>query len=478
MNIQDVFQKIDRRADLTIEEMRAYATWALETPTHGRGNGEQIRVLREYRRRGLDASDSMIAAAEGEGRGLLASEQRAVDKHVQRAAEIASLIERLEQRDRIDPPGRLPDVARPVDDTPRDWSQRGRTDLTINPTCPVLTSGQRAVDFLATLGRDPIAERFSVGAMILATVTGNRDHLSGAEQRALEAGSGIGGGFAVEGQGAAIIIDRLRPMARVFQAGARTVPMTENVVTLARVDDADAPTWHTENADDITDSNIQFGAVKLTARTLPVIATMSVELAEDMRPDMMAATVEGELLSALSLELDRAALRGTGLQAYPLGLLNRPSVTKTELGTGDGSETVDWDWLLDAIGRVWAANLEPSGYITSSAVAVRTEKYKSAGAGADGQPLNPPRVVANLPRFISNQIPATLTVGSSTDCSEAYIGKWDELLIGMRTNIRMEVSRVSGDSFKKMQVQVRAYLRGDVAVTHGEAFQIVTGLRD
>jgi hypothetical protein len=83
-------------------------------------------------------------------------------------------------------------------------------------------------------------------------------------------------------------------------------------------------------------------------------------------------------------------------------------------------------------------------------IATRTEKYKSAGAGADDQPLNPPRVVANLPRFISNQIPANLTVGTSADCSEAYIAKWDELLIGMRTKIRMEVSRVSGDSFRKV----------------------------
>jgi hypothetical protein len=69
-------------------------------------------------------------------------------------------------------------------------------------------------------------------------------------------------------------------------------------------------------------------------------------------------------------------------------------------------------------------------------------------------------------------------IGGSSDCSEAYIGKWDELLIGMRTSVRMEVSRVSGDSFKRMQVQVRAYLRGDVAVTHGEAFQVILGLRD
>jgi hypothetical protein len=61
---------------------------------------------------------------------------------------------------------------------------------------------------------------------------------------------------------------------------------------------------------------------------------------------------------------------------------------------------------------------------------VRSEKYKSAGAGADGQPLLPPRAVANLPQFITNQIPSNLVVGGSSDCSEAFIGKWDEMLVG------------------------------------------------
>ena len=56
-------------------------------------------------------------------------------------------------------------------------------------------------------------------------------------------------------------------------------------------------------------------------------------------------------------------------------------------------------------------------------LSTRIEKYKST---ADAQPLRPPGAVANLPRFITNQIPADLTVGSSTDASEAYVGAWPE----------------------------------------------------
>jgi hypothetical protein len=40
----------------------------------------------------------------------------------------------------------------------------------------------------------------------------------------------------------------------------------------------------------------------------------------------------------------------------------------------------------------------------------------------------------------------------------------------------MEVTRVAGESFEKMQVWVRAYLRADVQLAHPEAFVVRTNV--
>ena len=58
--------------------------------------------------------------------------------------------------------------------------------------------------------------------------------------------------------------------------------------------------------------------------------------------------------------------------------------------------------------------------------------------------------------------------------SDVFVADWTNLLIGMRTSFRMEVSRVSGDAFENLQIHVRAYLRADVQLAHPEAFVVLS----
>jgi HK97 family phage major capsid protein len=75
----------------------------------------------------------------------------------------------------------------------------------------------------------------------------------------------------------------------------------------------------------------------------------------------------------------------------------------------------------------------------------------------------------------TKQVPINLTVGSSTDCSEVYTGDWAQLLIGMRTNF---VLRFLDERYAdNLQYGFLAYLRADVQVAHGEAFNVDTGVR-
>ena len=83
-------------------------------------------------------------------------------------------------------------------------------------------------------------------------------------------------------------------------------------------------------------------------------------------------------------------------------------------------------------------------------------------------------------KYTSNQVPNNLTVGSASTCSDAFVGQFDQCLIGMRTNMVMEISRVaadsSGSSFANCEVWLRAYLRADVQLAHPKAFNVLTGI--
>ena len=65
---------------------------------------------------------------------------------------------------------------------------------------------------------------------------------------------------------------------------------------------------------------------------------------------------------------------------------------------------------------------------------------------------------------------------TGTDESVAYVGQWNQLMIGMRKNLVIEASRDAGDAFKNGQVAIRAYMRADVQVSQAAAFVEMSGI--
>jgi HK97 family phage major capsid protein len=98
-----------------------------------------------------------------------------------------------------------------------------------------------------------------------------------------------------------------------------------------------------------------------------------------------------------------------------------------------------------------------------------------------GEVLPPPGSVADLQRLVTNAIPSNLTVGTSSDTSEAYVGDYAQLLMGSRTELVLEVSREANvgatSMFTTLQSAVRVYLRCDFQVARPAAFRVVCGIR-
>jgi len=263
------------------------------------------------------------------------------------------------------------------------------------------------------------------------------------------------------------IIDLARNASTVMRSGASVVPMTTSTLKLARLTGDVTAGWYSESGA-ITESDATLDSVTLTARRMSVLVRVANELLEDSAPGV-DAVIESSIAQAMGLELDRVALIGTGTAPEPRGLQNVSGVnTVASVGT-----PADYSKFLDAIYEVRLDNYEPGGIINS----VRTAKTLSklyTGISGDKTPLMMPADYSDLTRLASNSVPVNL--GAGTNESLAFVGDFSQLMIGLRSNIQIEVSREASDAFSKNQTFIRAIWRGDVAVTKATAFCLMSGI--
>lgn len=326
----------------------------------------------------------------------------------------------------------------------------------------VITREQRMVDLL---GNNPEQRGLSVGKYLRGIVTGNWDGAA-PERRAMAEGTLASGGYMVPSYLAADVIDAARNAARVMQAGAVTVPMDSATLKIARVATDPTAGWRAENAA-ITPSDMGFEVVTFTAHTLAAMCKLSVELFEDAQN--IDSVVTNALGEALGLELDRAALRGTGLLDTPTGILSAAGVQTIAVDTA-----ISYGAFSQAVQKIAEANGTANGIIYAPRTAGELDRL----VDLQGQPLRPLPSFEALKKFSTKQVPTNLGVG--TNKSEAYVADFSQLMIGVRTQFVLEASRVAADAtgsaFKDMQVWIRAYLRADVQLAKPTHFCTLTGL--
>lgn len=342
----------------------------------------------------------------------------------------------------------------------------------------VLTREERMADLVVSPGYEPL----SIGKYIRGLATGEWKGAA-AEHRAMSEGS-IGAGLAlVPSPLAANIIDRARNASVLFQAGALTIPMDSQTLSIARVSGDPTAAWKTEAAV-ITPSDLTFEKVTFTAQVLAAICQVSVELIEDA--SNVDQVVSETLARVLALELDRAGLRGSGTPPELKGIRYQTGVNiDTTTFTTNGSVisasapagAPAHIWLAKMIAAMWAVNEAPNAVIW----APRTAGEMDQLVDSTGQPLRELPSESKLTKLQTASVPITLTQGTSNDCSEATLGDFSKAMVGMRTSLTLEVSRIgnvgSTSMFTTMQVGIRAYLRADFQVARPAAFRVVCGIR-
>lgn len=307
----------------------------------------------------------------------------------------------------------------------------------------------------------------SLGKLLKGYVTGDWDGAE-LEQKAMGSTPLSSGGILIPVPLAATVIDLARSQTRILQAGARVVPMSTATLRYARQTQDVAPGWTLEG-NNIPVSAVALDSVTFNAHKLAVLVPVNNELIED------AANVDGvieqSIARAFALELDRTGLYGTGVAPQPQGL---HGIIPAE--PAGGAPT--YDLLLQAVETIQGANFNPNAVVYNPRTGFSLEKQKNT----QGNYLVAPPSVAALAKYATNQVVTNL--GTGTNESQAFVGDWDQLALGLRASLQIEVSRDAAyfdgtavqAAFSRDQTVFRAILRADWQVLRTAAFVEITGI--
>lgn len=308
------------------------------------------------------------------------------------------------------------------------------------------------------------SDGYTMADTLRALVRGPRNE---AEKRALSEGTSSAGGYTVPEILAQEWIDKLRAQSAVVRAGARTVPMTSQTLSIARLESDPTIGWRAENAD-IATGDPTFGRVLFEAKSLAGYVKVSRELFDD---SVNAGQIlEQAFLRAMALELDRAAMFGTGADNQPTGIVNTSGINEVAMAT-NGAALSNYDKLIDA---VYEMQLDNAADPTAMIMHPRTQASLAKLKDGQNNPLTVPDMIASIPRLATTAAPITETQGTATTASSIIFGDFRELLIGMRSEMRIEVTPVPFAT--NHQVAIIAHLRADVQLAHPVSFSRLKGI--
>ena len=260
-------------------------------------------------------------------------------------------------------------------------------------------------------------------------------------------------------------IDMLRNKMSVVGLGATMMNDLVGNIAIPRQTGGATSYWVAESGA-VTESQPAFDQVTLSPSTVGAFSDVSRRLLLQSSMDV-EAFIRSELATTLALEIDRAAINGSGSSNQPTGILNVSGIGAVAGGTNGAAP--DWADIVDLESAVSVDNADMGalGYLTNASVRgklLQTEKASSTGQYIWGEG----NTLRGYNAAVSNQVPSNLTKGSGTGLSAILFGNWNDLIIGTWGGIDINIDTSTGSA--SGTVRVVALQDVDIAVRHAESF--------
>jgi HK97 family phage major capsid protein len=185
-------------------------------------------------------------------------------------------------------------------------------------------------------------------------------------------------------------------------------------------------------------------------------------------------------MKSFAVEIERAAINGSGSNGQPLGILNTTGIGNVAMGTNGGLPTLAK--ILELVQVVEDANAGMNGKfaINPKTASALKQTPIETGSGA--------KIMAYGPYFGGMQdqidskyvakstiIPSNLTKGNSNGiCSAMIYGDWENLVIGQYGGIDITIDNMSQAIGGKNRVVMNQYI--GIAVKRPAAFGAILDL--
>ena len=248
-------------------------------------------------------------------------------------------------------------------------------------------------------------------------------------------------------------IELLRNELALSSLGVTMLTGLQGPVAIPRQTGAATAYWVAEGGDP-TESQPTVDQVSLVAKTLGAYTEFSrrLLLQSSIQVEQMVRT---ELATVIALEIDRAALYGTGSSSQPEGLKFVTGINTEDFNAANPTyaELVSMESKIAADN----ANIGAMSYVTNSTIYGGFKTTEKASNTAQFV-LEPGGTVNGYNVVRSNQV-AT---------GDVFFGVWNQMIMGMWGALDIQVNPYALD--KSGSVRVTALQDVDVAVRHPEAF--------
>ncbi len=248
-------------------------------------------------------------------------------------------------------------------------------------------------------------------------------------------------------------IELLRNRLALNTLGVTTLTGLQGPVAIPRQTGAATAYWVAEKGEP-TESNPTVDQVNMTPKTLGAFTEFSRRLILQSSIDV-EQMVRNELATVLALEIDRAALYGTGTVNQPQGLKFVTGINTEDFAAAQPTyvELVSMESKINADN----ADIGAFGYVTTSTIYGGMKTTEKASGTAQFV-LEPGGTVNSYPIVRSNQI----------ESGDVFLGVWNQMIMGMWGALDLQVNPYALD--KSGGVRVTAFQDVDTAVRHPEAF--------
>jgi HK97 family phage major capsid protein len=248
-------------------------------------------------------------------------------------------------------------------------------------------------------------------------------------------------------------IELLRNRMALDALGVTTMTGLTGPVAFPRQTGAATAYWVAEGGD-VTESTPSVDQVNLSPKTLGGYTELSRRLIMQASVDA-EQWVRTELATVLALEIDRAALYGTGTSNQPQGLKNVTGINTENFG----NDAPTYGEIVSMESKVNADNADigSMAYLTNSTTFGGFKTTEKAANTAQFL-LEPGGTVNGYPVRRSNQVAS----------GDVFFGVWSQLMVGLFGGLDLLVNPYALD--KSGGVRVTALQDVDVAVRHPESF--------